>query len=147
MSLVELIVVLGIVGIVVGMSVPGFAGAIRQLRLRTTTRQVLGLLSLARSTAISAHEEQAVVIDLERRDVRVITVRSGEALEKVVSLPATVSIELKIGGESIPDLEIVFLPTGSLKGRTVSVVLSDREQSKTILVTGPTGAISLQGSS
>ena len=63
MTLVEMLVVLAIIGMLFGMGLPAITRYTRQMRLKATTRQLVGLISLARSTAISAHEDHAVVID------------------------------------------------------------------------------------
>ena len=143
MTLVELLVVLGVVGVIVGMSVPALAGYAKQLRLKTTTRQVVGLLSLARSLAISSRENHAVVIDPERRKISVVNMASGEALEQVVRLPPSVTVDVQMGDHPSPG-RVVFRPTGSLEGRTVWLILADRERHQTVTVTGTTGAVSVQ---
>jgi prepilin-type N-terminal cleavage/methylation domain-containing protein len=144
MTLVELLVVLGIMGIIIGISVPGLAGYAKHLRLKTATRQIAGLVSLARSTAISRHEDHAVVIDPEEREIRVVTVSSGEAMEQRVRLPNSVTIALEVGGEPSQETQLVFRPSGSLTGRTTTIVLADQARQQTITVTGATGAISVQ---
>ena len=144
MTLVELLVVLGVIGLIVGMGVPALTAYGRQVRLQTTTRQLIGLISLARSTAISSHEEHAVVVDLESREIRIVNTASGEALEPVLRLPPSVSLEMEVGGQSAEEPRVVFRPTGSLTGRSVSLILSDGLKQQTIVVTGPTGAVAIQ---
>ena len=144
MTLVELLVVLGIIGLIVGMSVPALTGYARQTRLKTATRQIMGLLGLARSMAISSHEDHAVVINQQQRELSVVNLGSGEALERVVRLPRAVTLEVEIGGESSEETQLVFRPTGGLTGRTVSLVVTDRDRRDTITVTSVTGAVSLK---
>ena len=144
MTLVELLVVLGVIGLIVGMGVPALTAYGRQVRLKTTTRQLLGLISLARSSAISSHEEHAVVVDLGSREIRIVNTASGEALESVLRLPPSVSLEMEVGGQSMGEPRVVFRPTGSLTGRSVSLILSDGLKQQTIVVTGPTGAVTIQ---
>ena len=144
MTLIELLVVMGIIGMLVAISVPGLSGYGRQVRLKSATRQVLGLLSLARSVAISSHEDHAVVIDREAGELSIVKVSSGEALEHVVRLPSSIRVDLEVGGEPSAEAQLVFRPTGSLTGRTTSLVLADDEHEQTILITGPTGAVSVQ---
>ena len=141
--MVELLVVLGIIGLILGMSVPALSGYSRQLRLKTATRELVGLLSLARSKAIGGHAEYAVVINPESRQVSVMDVASGETLEQMVRLPSSVTLDVQVGGESAPETQLVFRPTGSLSGRTTTLVLADHERQHTITVVGATGAISV----
>ena len=143
MTLVELLVVLGVIGILLGLSVPGLAGYSKQVRLKATIRQVVGLVSLTRSLAISSHEDHAVVVDQEHQEIRVLNVASGESLEQAVHLPSSVTLEVQVGGEPSAQTQLVFRPTGSLTGRTVALVLRDREQQHTVTVTAATGAISV----
>jgi Tfp pilus assembly protein FimT len=144
MTLVELLVVLGIVGVIVGMSVPGLVGYTQRVRLKTTVRQVMGLLSLARSLAISSHEEHAIVLDPDEGTLSVVNLASEETLEQTVRLPSAVTLAFEIGGEPSAEGRIIFRPTGALNGRTVSLILADRDREQAITVTGTTGAISLQ---
>ena len=142
--MVELLVVLGIIGLILGMGVPALSGYSRQLRLKTATRELVGLLSLARSKAISAHAEYAVVINPESQQVSVMDVASGETLEQMVRVPSSVTLDVQVGGESTPETRLVFRPTGSLSGRTTTLVLADHERQHTITVVGATGAITVQ---
>jgi Tfp pilus assembly protein FimT len=144
MTLVELLVVLGVIGILLGLSVPGLASYSKQVRLKTTIRQVVGLVSLARSLAISSHEDHAVIVDPEHQEIRVLRVASGESLEQTVRVPSSVTLEVQVGGEPAAETQLVFRPTGSLAGRSVSLVLSDREKQHTITVAAATGAISVE---
>ena len=142
-TLIELLVVLAIIGMIVGMSVPALSVYAKQMRLKTATREVVGLISLARSLAISSHEDHAVVIDPERRTIGIVNLKSGETLEQIVRLPSAVSVGIEVGGQSSSDMRLVFHPTGSLNGRTTAFVLADREKHHTITVMGTTGTVSV----
>ena len=144
MTLVELLVVLGIIGLIVSMSVPGLAGYARRVRTKATLRQVVGLVSLARNLAVSSHEAHAVVVDPERREVRVVNMTTGESLEQMVRLPSSATVSVLVGGEGSTQTQFVFRPSGSLEGRTVSVVLADQEHRYTVTVSGATGAVSVE---
>ena len=144
MTLVELLVVLGIIGLIVGMGLPGFTRYAQHVRLQAAVRQIVGLVSLARSTAIGSHADHAVTIDVEHRELRIVDVASKEALERTVRLPSSVTIEVLIGNEPATTPQIVFRPSGSIGGRSVSIVLADRSSQQTITVSGVTGAVSVQ---
>ena len=141
MTLVELLVVLGIIGLILGISVPGMTTYANQVRLKAATREVVGLLSLARSLAISSHQDHAVLIDPERREITVENTVSGEALERVVRLPISMSIEVQVAGEPAQETRVVFRPTGSLAGRTTSIILADRHVSHAVTISSITGAV------
>ncbi len=143
-TLVELLVVIAIIGLLVGMSLPALSNYGKQMRLKAATREVVGLLSLTRSLAISSREECAVLIDRERRRLGVMKLASGETLERAVQLPTSVSLEVQIGGEPSDQTQLVFRPTGALSGRTVALILADRDQQSRITVTGVTGSVTVQ---
>ena len=144
MTLIELLVVMGVIALLLGISLPSLMGFAKRVRLKTALREVVGLVSLARSQAISIHENHAVVIDQAGGQIRVVNETSGEPLEQVVRLPSSVTVELQSKGQPSSEAQFVFRPTGSLLGRTVSLVLSDHEKRYTVTITGSTGAISVQ---
>lgn len=133
---------MGIIVMLVGISVPALSRYAGVLRLKTTTRQVVGLLLLARSLAISGHHDHAVVIDPQR--ITIVNTASGETLEQAVRVPSSVSVEVHIGGEPSEETKVVFRPTGALAGRSTALVLSDREKQQTVTVTAATGAVTVQ---
>ena len=143
-TLIELLVVLGIIGLILGISLPSLSTYSSELRLKATTRQIVGLLSLARSLAIGSRQNHAVVIDQERREVGILNVASGERLEQMVRLPKEVAVEIEAGGEALAEPRAVFRPTGALEGRTLQFVLTGRNRSHTITVTGTTGSVSVE---
>ena len=141
MTLVELLVVLGIIGLILSIAVPNLTRYANQARLKAATREIVGLMGLARSVAISAHEDHAVIIDGERKRLSVENLKTGEALDRVVQLPSAVTIEVQVAGEPASESRVVFRPTGSLSGRTTSIVLADRDRRQTITVSSITGAV------
>jgi len=144
MTLVELLVVIGIIGVIVGMGVPALTRYAQQVRLKATTRQVVGLVALARSLAISSHQEHAVVIDQDKGEIRVVNTASGEALEQMIRLPSALSVVMEVAGQPADEMQLTFRPTGSLTGRTVSLTLAEGERQQTVVVTGTTGAVAVQ---
>ncbi|MBI2104744.1 MAG: GspH/FimT family pseudopilin [Candidatus Omnitrophica bacterium] len=144
MTLVELLVVLGVIGIILAISVPGMAGYARQLRLKTATRQTVGLLSLARSLAISSRTDHTVVVNPEQGVIQIVNEATGDTLEQTVRLPSSVTVELESGGEPSQELSLTFRPSGALTGRTVLLRLADRDRHHAVQVTGATGAVSVQ---
>lgn len=143
MTLVEILVVLGIIGLILGISVPGLTTYANKTRLKAATRQVVGLVGLARSVAISAHEDHALHVDAERRELTVENLVSGEMLERVVRLPPSVTVEVQEAGAPAPEARIIFRPTGSLSGRTASIILADRHGRNTVTVSSITGAVTV----
>ena len=138
----EILVVMVIIGILLGISTPAFVNYMKQARLKSVTRELVGLVSLARNTAISSHEEVAVVIGAD--DIRIVNQETGEALDQRLHIPSAVEIEVEVGGEPAAEPQLVFKPTGSLAGRSTSLIVRHHDRSQTITVSGVTGAVTLQ---
>ena len=141
MTLVEILVVLGIIGLILSIAVPGLGTYANKARMKSATREIVGLVGLARSVAISSHEDHAVIVDAERKTVSVENLKTGKTLERVVSLPSALTVEVQVAGEPAAESRVVFRPTGSLNGRTTSIVLADRDQRHTITVSSITGSV------
>ncbi len=144
-TLIELLVVIGIIGLLVTMSVPAFARYSQQVRLKTATREVMGLLSFARQSAISARKEKTILIDADRHELS-IEESLDEAEPRIIRLPDSVAIDVHI-----PDTDgsspwrFTFQPSGALGGRSVSLTLGSQGRSQTITITAITGSIAISG--
>ena len=143
-TLVELIVVLAVIGMIVGFSVPGLVQYSRQARLKATTRELTALLSLARSLAMGSRTKHAVVFDEEEHEIRMVNLESGEANEQKLVLPRGISIEVRVGDEPAANPQVVFRPTGGLQGRTTVLVLSNGKREMEVHVTGVTDSVSVE---
>jgi hypothetical protein len=126
------------------MSVPSLLAYSSQLRLKAATRQVVGLASLARSRAISSRANHAMVVDPEAGEIYVVNQSTGDRMEQIARVPPGISIEVEVGGEPAVEPQVVFRPTGSLEGRTTTVVLGNSDRIHTVTVTGTTGAVSVE---
>lgn len=142
-TLVELLVVLAIMGLLVGIGAPALRGYAGAWRLKATTRELVGLLSLARSTAVSSQEAHALEVDADSGTARVINLSSGEALEQRLRIPVGVTIEVRVGQEVASDPQVVFRSSGGLDGRTTVFVLSSQGREQTVTVLSTTGAVSI----
>ncbi len=144
-TLIELLVVIGIIGLIVSMSVPAFSHYGQQMRLKTSTRELMGLLSLARSSAISARAARTVHLDSANHEAAIEeTLQAAEP--EVVHLPAglTMTVQTKEQTEASGDGLVIFKPSGALTGGSVTITLSSDAKQQVILVSGPTGAVTLQ---
>lgn len=144
-TLIELIVVLGVIGLIVAVSVPALTQYAQQVRLKTSTREVVGLLSLARSLAISSRKAKTVLVDPHLRELSIVeTMTQGEP--KKVTLVSSVGLVVQTQGASSQSgpIQVIFSPAGALSGGSVSLVLSSGTKMHTVTVTGATGAILVQ---
>ena len=143
MTLVEMLVVMAIIGLILGISIPAFLGYTQQARLHTTTRQMMGLISLARQMAIGSHEDHAVVVDSTNREVRLMNVVTGTWLDQHLKIPQSVAIEIRVGNQ--PSSEpLEFHTNGALAGRTATLTITHQGKHQAITVSALTGAISIQ---
>jgi len=145
-TLVELLVVLGIIGLVAAMSVPAFNRFVMQTRLKTATREIVGLLSLARSLAIGSRSARTVVVDLERGEAFIEeSMQQGDARMVRFSSSVTISGEAP-GQEGQPtdSVRFTFKPSGALTGASTALILSSGSRTQTVSVSAATGAIHIQ---
>lgn len=145
-TLVELLVVMGIIGLIIASSVPGMTGYARQVRLKAATRETLGLLSLARSMAISSRSTRTVLVNPEAHEL-IIEETLQQDEPKRVRLSSGVDVKVEIQGQSgsvSGPVRLAFQPSGSLSGRSASVILSNDTKQQTITITATTGGISVQ---
>ena len=145
-TLVELLVVLGIIGLLVAASVPALTSYARQARLKAATREVVGLLSLARSSAISTRGTKTVLVDPDHHELT-MEATSDQPEPRVIRLSSSVDVTVQTSGQDAPAegvSRLVFQPSGALAGRSVSVVLSNGARQQTVQVTATTGAIIVQ---
>ena len=143
-TLIELLVVMAIVGLLVATSVPALTGYAKQVRLKTAAREAIGLLSLARSLAISSRSVRRVLLDEDRHEL-VIEETLEQDEPRRVRLPEAVDVSL--GGGAAGTGRVVFQPSGALSTPSATVSLVSGTKRQTITVSSATGAISLRSAS
>lgn len=122
MSLVELCVVLAVLAVVMGLSVPGWAALVAKHRQRATVTEIASELRMARQLAMARHERVRVVVNLEQSVLRTECLdceesalrryefgRSGTVVESMSTRP-----------------EIVFQPSGRSATATTMVLVDSR---------------------
>ena len=157
-TLVEMLVVLAIIAMLMGISIPFTAGFGKGLRIKTAARAILGTLRVAKSSAITYRKEHAVIFDVEKGEYWVEDV-DGKIFERKHRLPSSIKFRIQgveeNGEENGDESEeadpvtfegdkVVFYPTGAIEGGGGSVTITDRQgESKTISVIGSTGKVSI----
>jgi Tfp pilus assembly protein FimT len=144
--MVEILVVIGIIGLLLSISIPSLTSYSQGVRLRTTVRQALGLFSLARTLAIGSRENKTVLVDKGNRRI-VIEDTMDDPEPKSVKLPNGIDVKVeRFGGqvESETYSKIIFESNGALKGSSATLTFSSSGRSQSLRVTSATGAISIE---
>ncbi|MFC1623786.1 GspH/FimT family pseudopilin [Candidatus Omnitrophota bacterium] len=146
-TLIEMLVVLGIIAMLLGITIPFTTGFGKGLRLKTASRAILGTLRVARSNAITYREKHTVVFDIEKGEYW-IEDSEGRIFDRKRRLP--VSIKFRVPGEEeseaidFEDDKVIFYPTGAIEGASGSITITDqRDKSRTVSILGSTGKISI----
>ncbi len=117
-TLIEMLTAVVIVGIVSAMAVPRFQIAWERLSMRSADRELVSLLRLTRSTAISTKEPHGVRFDQDSRSITVFrdVVNLGanlfEAGDSVIQAD-TLPPEFTFLSTDMTDNVLVFRPNGS----------------------------------
>lgn len=146
-TLVEMLVVLAIIGMLLGISIPFTSQFGKGLRIKTAARAISSTLRLARSDAITYRKKHIAFFDVEKGEYWVENAE-GEIAEKKRRLPSSIEFKLSSDAEeetdpiTFEDDKIVFYPTGGIEGTSGSITITDKQgTSKTISVIGSTGKI------
>lgn len=150
-TLVELIVVIGIIGSLTVISTLSAQNFLSRTRLENSAEDVASTLRYARRLAITRKAEHKVVFDL-RWDSYWIADKEGDVVEKGKKLAKNISFadpHLDKKGEQdglvefdiFDDDSISFYPQGAAE--TASIYLEDENSGQwyTITITGPTGYV------
>ena len=143
----ELLIVMAIMGMLMAMSIPSVTGYATQFRLKAAVRETVGLCSLARSSAIGSRAARTITIDTDSRTLTLEPASDREEPRRV-KLGKGVDVALESSGGTMQQSEgsasVVFQPSGSLGGRSVSILLSNGRKDQRVRITGATGAISVE---
>ena len=146
-TLVEMLVVLAIIGMILGISLPFTSSFGKGLTIKTTASSIVGVLRVAKSNAVTLRKNYSVVFDVEKNEYW-IEDASGQVYEKKYFLPTSVKFEVKDNKEADPvtfkDHRATFNPSGGMEGSGGSVTFTDKQgASRTISVIESTGKISI----
>jgi type II secretory pathway pseudopilin PulG len=89
-SLTELMVIIGIIGIMVGVAMPNLIGWLPKYRMGSAAREILGTLEFARLTAVKRNVATLVTLDYANDLVR-ITV--GATTVRTIRMPAGIDMK------------------------------------------------------
>jgi general secretion pathway protein H len=121
-TLLEMLVVLGIVGLIAAVSLPAFSTPSDGVRLRAVVSDVIGALRVTRTAAVRGGRDMVVLLDLDARTVSSPAVREQR-------LPSDVTAHIVIAEpERITPTRggIRFFADGSSTGGDIHLLLKDR---------------------
>ena len=132
-TLTELLVVVGIVGIVAGMALPSFMNLNSRTQVRCVAEEVASELRLAKQLALTNHDRVRIVVDLDQRELITQFVRSGLTHHVYRYSDKNLVIEEPSAGS-----EILFHPSGRSATATTIHLHSQEGQSQklTVSITG-----------
>ena len=132
-TLTELMVVVGIVGIVSTMAVPNFMTLNSRTQVRGTAEEIASELRLAKQLAITNHDRVCIFIDMERQELVTQFVNRGITHHVYRYGGKGLVIEEPSAGP-----EIVFHPSGRSATATTIQLHSQEGQTKklTVSITG-----------
>jgi len=156
-SLMEMLVVLGIIAIVSAISIPLISSYSPSLKLSSSARDVSGKLRQAQEEAVTTQIKHGMkfhpdltppTMDVIKREIDPITHITTDTILETVTLPKGIGMSVSI---MIPDQEIFFSPDGGPSPNgNISVCITStppicqlNDPSKTINIS-PAGMIKLQ---
>jgi type IV fimbrial biogenesis protein FimT len=89
-SLTELMVIIGIIGIMAGIAMPNLIGWLPKYRMGSAAREILGTLEFARLTAVKRNAATLVTLDYANDLVRVTV---GATTVRTIRMPAGIDLK------------------------------------------------------
>jgi Tfp pilus assembly protein FimT len=130
-TLIEMLVVLGIMVLIAGLSLPFFSGFAKGARLKQAAKEVSSVFRTARNLAVTQHQEHSVQFVIDDETVQYYISEANDTLvEKKHTLPAGVTIcRPSQPSESITfeNNKVTFKTTGSIDGSGGALWLSDSQ--------------------
>ena len=133
-SLVELCTVVAIIGIVTGVSVPGWAALVAKHHQRAVMREIASELRMARQLAMARHERIRVVVDAEQSELRTECTDCSNSLLRRYAFGQRGTVIESMSTKP----EILFQPSGRSATATTMIVVDGRHASHqvTVSITG-----------
>ena len=150
-TMLEMMIVVVIIGLVAAMAAPTFFSATPRLRARIEARNLLNMVRLARSRAISEGNQYGVYIDINSRQYLVFkdTVNppqmTYEIGDSIAVGPETIQADVVISGSTFTNDCVVFKPTGGAsQSGGITFDIDGGGASYTVSVLASTGKSKLQ---
>jgi len=147
-TLMEMLVVLAVVVLLLGVSIPFFASFTKGAKLKTAGKNLIGILNTARSRAITYRKNYSVTFDTSTSPHSYyISDDEGEIYKKKYSLPSSIRFYRSQSPETPTTFtanQATFSPRGGLVGSAGAVWIADkREGFRRISVSNTTGRVKI----
>ncbi len=145
-TLMEMLVVLAVVVLLLGVSIPFFASFTKGAKLKTAGKDIIGVLNTARSLAITYRKNYSVTFDCSTSPHSYyISDADGRIHEKKYSLPSSI----RFYRSQFPETPTTFIankatfsPRGGLVGSAGAAWLADKKGNfRRISVSNTTGRV------
>jgi prepilin-type N-terminal cleavage/methylation domain-containing protein len=147
-SMVELMVVVGAMGLLLALSVPAIRGWVRSMRLSGETNGMAMMMRTARSVAINRNADVVFVFDQSEGQYFYVIDADGDGAaddNEVQSGTHTLRDGVSIGAFTTPQQWITFTPRGSTSdGGTITVQGHSENYTRTIRVYSGTGNVTVE---
>jgi general secretion pathway protein H len=140
-TLLELLIVISLIGLLAGLTVPRFAGVLTTIQTKSAVKKVAAMLRHARSQAVSKQQPHTVHFDLNSGQVTLGTTTASfatahnaltESLDstiiKTYQLPDKTTITKAVSQDGVSETEqftITFYPAGNSSGG--EIILSGKK--------------------
>jgi len=136
-TLLEMLIVVTIIAIVAGVSVPAVTAGLSGVRLQSAAGSVASFMTSSMNRVDRHEQAAAIVVSPGENSIAVFTSASGEKPERTLSLPQGIRIE----GDA--PRRYLFLPGGTVPSMTV-VLRSEKGSERSIRVDPVTGIPQIQ---
>ena len=119
-TLVELLVVVAIVALIVGVSLPAATAGLDSVRMASTTDEVAALLNAAANRAERFQKPAEVVVIAA--EGRLVLYGAGPGLPRELRMPEGIVIEAVLAGQGVDAVatdRILFVPGGTVPGFSI----------------------------
>lgn len=150
-TMLEMMIIVVIIGIVAAMAVPSFYNTIPRLKARTEARNILNLVRLARSRAVSDGSQYGVYVDTSNRQYILFkdTINPAQMIyntgDSAVVGPETLDPDVVLTNSTFTNNTVIFIPTGGAsQSGSFTLDNTDGGSSYTVSVLSSTGKSKLQ---
>lgn len=147
-TLMEMLVVLAVIALLLGVSIPFFSSFTKGAKLKTAAKDITAVLNTARSYAITYRKNYSVTFDYENRPHSYYIIdEGGTVVKKKYYLPSAIRLYRPSDPNNPTTFDsnkATFSSTGGLTASAGSVWIADkREDFRRISVSNATGRVKI----